>query len=131
VAVVVNVAAGCIDFLSMLVDVTVEASSRLFVDISEFATALTDALSPPLLSAVSFSCGSLLSSCVMLLAFTSVVVAASVTASTVINVAAVAVVAVAVVVVVVALSRDLSFRSKVDVRLTNRSLPVSCKRESN
>jgi hypothetical protein len=123
VAVVVNVAAGCIDILSMLVDVTAEAFSRLLFGISELPTALTDDLSSPFLSAVSFSCGSSLASCVMLLAFISVAVVASVTASTT--------VIVVVLVAVVALSRDLSFRSKVDVRLTSKSLPMSYNRESN
>jgi hypothetical protein len=116
VAVVVNVAAGCINILSTLVDVTAEASSRLFFDNSELPTALIDDLSSPLFSAVSFSCGSLLGSCVTLLAFVFVAVVASVTAST------------AVVVVVAAaatLSRDFNFRSKVDVRLASRSLPTT------
>jgi hypothetical protein len=123
VAVVVNVAAGCINILSTLVDVTAEASSRLFFDNSELPTALIDDLSSPLFSAVSFSCGSLLGSCVTLLAFICVAVVASVTASTAVVVVVVAAAAAA------TLSRDFNFRSKVDVRLASRSLPMGCNRE--
>jgi hypothetical protein len=101
--------------LSSLVHITAEVSNRLFFDISELPPALTgNDLSLPPLPSISFSCGSLLCSCEM---FVSVAGVVSVTASTVAA-------------AVVPLSRDFSFWSKVDVRLTSRSLPMDYNRES-
>lgn len=115
VQVAVNATAGWTDdMLSSLVHPTSEVSK--FLDISECPPALTgNDLS--LFSSISFPFGSLLCFCDMLLAFVSVVGVASATASTVAAAT------------VVALSRDFSFWSKVDVRLTSRSLPMGWKRE--
>jgi hypothetical protein len=107
------------DMLPSLVHLTAEVSNRLFFDTSEFLPPLTGKDSSlPEVSSISSPCGSLLCSCEVLLAFVSVAGVVSVTASTVVAA------------IVVALSRDFSFWSKVDVRLTSRSLPMGCKRES-